>query len=183
MVPVYRYAVSYAHGRDEAWVARFLDELRRRLDAADGPRFRRLVPPAAPTGGRDEGSYGVGTADIVLALCSPAYFNEGPAQRDWAVLALRRSLGQARTGVAPQLALPPGLGAGRPAAAGAGRGGRRPLGGPAGRVPLAGAGAADHAGRAAPRGVGPGARRDRGPHDRDGHGRRGGTRAGRPVGR
>ncbi|WP_118082566.1 large ATP-binding protein [Streptomyces sp. CC0208] len=106
MVPVYRYAVSYAHGRDEAWVARFLDELRRRLDAADGPRFRRLVPPAAPTGGRDEGSYGVGTADIVLALCSPAYFNEGPAQRDWAVLALRRSLGQARTGVAPQLALP-----------------------------------------------------------------------------
>ncbi|MFF4030604.1 large ATP-binding protein [Streptomyces sviceus] len=106
MVPVYRYAVSYAHGRDEAWVARFLDELRRRLDAADGPRFRRLVPPAAPAGGRDEGSYGVGTADIVLALCSPAYFNEGPAQRDWAVLALRRSLGQARTGVAPQLALP-----------------------------------------------------------------------------
>ncbi|MFF1723740.1 large ATP-binding protein [Streptomyces sviceus] len=106
MVPVYRYAVSYAPGRDEAWVARFLDELRRRLDAADGPRFRRLVPPAAPTGGRDEGSYGVGTADIVLALCSPAYFNEGPAQRDWAVLALRRSLGQARTGVAPQLALP-----------------------------------------------------------------------------
>nr|WP_106968290.1 large ATP-binding protein [Streptomyces canus] len=103
---MYRYAVSYAHGRDEAWVARFLDELRRRLDAADGPRFRRLVPPAAPTGGRDEGSYGVGTADIVLALCSPAYFNEGPAQRDWAVLALRRSLGQARTGVAPQLALP-----------------------------------------------------------------------------
>ncbi|MER6285198.1 large ATP-binding protein [Streptomyces sviceus] len=103
---MYRYAVSYAHGRDEAWVARFLDELRRRLDAADGPRFRRLVPPAAPTGARDEGSYGVGTADIVLALCSPAYFNEGPAQRDWAVLALRRSLGQARTGVAPQLALP-----------------------------------------------------------------------------
>ncbi|WP_330265826.1 large ATP-binding protein [Streptomyces griseorubiginosus] len=106
MVPVYRYAVSYAHGRDEAWVARFLDELRRRLDTGSGPRFHRLVPPPAAAGGPEEGSYGVGTADIVLALCSPAYFNEGPAQRDWAVLALRRSLGQARTGVAPQPVLP-----------------------------------------------------------------------------
>lgn len=106
MVPVYRYAVSYAHGRDEAWVARFLDELRRRLDTGGGPHFHRLVPPAGPPEGRDEGSYGVRTADIVLALCSPAYFNEGPAQRDWAVLALRRSLGQARTGIAPQPALP-----------------------------------------------------------------------------
>ena len=105
MVPVCRYAVSYAHGRDEAWVARFLDELRRRLETPDGPRFERLVPPPLPPGGR-EGSYGVETADIVLALCSPAYFNEGPAQHDWAVLALRRSLGQARTGVAPQTALP-----------------------------------------------------------------------------
>ncbi|GAA3866749.1 hypothetical protein GCM10023084_19980 [Streptomyces lacrimifluminis] len=105
MVPVCRYAVSYAHGRDEAWVARFLDELRRRLETPDGPRFHRLVPPSLPPGGQ-EGSYGVETADIVLALCSPAYFNEGPAQHDWAVLALRRSLGQARTGVAPQTALP-----------------------------------------------------------------------------
>nr|WSY54235.1 large ATP-binding protein [Streptomyces sp. NBC_00886] len=105
MVPVYRYAVSYAHGRDEAWVARFLDELRRRLETPDGPRFRRLVPPSLPPGGR-EGSYGVESAHIVLALCSPAYFNEGPAQYDWAVLALRRSLGQARTGVTPQTALP-----------------------------------------------------------------------------
>ncbi|MFJ3778619.1 large ATP-binding protein [Streptomyces sp. NPDC090075] len=112
MVPVYRYAVSYAHGRDEAWVARFLDELRRRLETTDGPRFQRLVPPPLPPGGREgpddgrEGSYGVETADIVLALCSPAYFNEGPAQHDWAILALRRSLGQARTGVPPQTALP-----------------------------------------------------------------------------
>ncbi|MGK3936928.1 large ATP-binding protein [Streptomyces caeruleatus] len=106
MVPVYRYAVSYAHGRDEAWVARFLDELRRRLETGEGPRFHRLVPPASSDGSREERSYGTGTADVVLALCSPAYFNEGPAQRDWAVLALRRSLGQARTGVAPQLALP-----------------------------------------------------------------------------
>lgn len=105
MVPVYRYAVSYTHGRDEAWVARFLDELRGRLETPDGPRFHRLVPPALPPAGR-EGSYGVETADIVLALCSPTYFNEGPAQHDWAVLALRRSLGQARTGVAPQTALP-----------------------------------------------------------------------------
>ncbi|MFI6245231.1 large ATP-binding protein [Streptomyces sp. NPDC051016] len=112
MVPVYRYAVSYAHGRDEAWVARFLDELRRRLETMDGPRFQRLVPPPLPPGGRDgpddgrEGSFGIETADIVLALCSPAYFNEGPAQHDWAILALRRSLGQARTGVPPQTALP-----------------------------------------------------------------------------
>ncbi|MGY1498466.1 large ATP-binding protein [Streptomyces sp. QTS52] len=105
MVPVCRYAVSYAHGRDEAWVARFLDELRRRLETSAGPRFHRLVPPPLPPGGR-EGSYGVETADIVLALCSPAYFNEGPAQHDWAVLALRRSLGQARTGVTPHTALP-----------------------------------------------------------------------------
>ncbi|MFF4307517.1 large ATP-binding protein [Streptomyces sp. NPDC001601] len=104
MVPVYRYAVSYAHGRDEAWVARFLDELRRRLENAGGPRFHRLVPPPGPPDGR-AGSYGVGTADIVLALCSPAYFNEGPAQHDWAILALRRRLGQARTGVTPQTAL------------------------------------------------------------------------------
>ncbi|SEE92604.1 large ATP-binding protein [Streptomyces sp. Ag109_O5-10] len=104
MVPGYRYAVSYAHGRDEAWVARFLDELRRRLEIAGGPRFHRLVPPPGPPDGR-AGSYGVGTADIVLALCSPAYFNEGPAQHDWAVLALRRRLGQARTGVTPQTAL------------------------------------------------------------------------------
>ncbi|MFF7641804.1 large ATP-binding protein [Streptomyces canus] len=106
MEPVYRYAVSYAHGRDEAWVARFLDELRLRLDSGGGPRFGRLVPPAAPSEGQEEGSYGVRTADIVLALCSPAYFNEGPAQRDWAVLALRRSLGQARTGISPQPVLP-----------------------------------------------------------------------------
>ncbi|MFF7949293.1 large ATP-binding protein [Streptomyces griseorubiginosus] len=106
MVPVYRYAVSYAHGRDEAWVARFLDELRRRLETGDGPRFHRLVPPAFSDGDPGKGSYGTRTADVVLALCSPAYFNEGPAQRDWAVLALRRSLGQARTGVAPQPALP-----------------------------------------------------------------------------
>ncbi|MFD5592795.1 large ATP-binding protein [Streptomyces griseorubiginosus] len=106
MVPVYRYAVSYAHGRDEAWVARFLDELRRRLETGDGPRFHRLVPPAFSDGDPEKGSYGTRTADVVLALCSPAYFNEGPAQRDWAVLALRRSLGQARTGVAPQPALP-----------------------------------------------------------------------------
>ncbi|MFK0152181.1 large ATP-binding protein [Streptomyces sp. NPDC090493] len=105
MVPVYRYAVSYAHGRDEAWVARFLDELRRRLEIADGPRFHRLVPPPGPPDGQ-AGSYGVGTADVVLALCSPAYFNEGPAQHDWAILALRRRLGQARTGVTPQTALP-----------------------------------------------------------------------------
>jgi hypothetical protein len=105
MEPVYRYAVSYAHGRDEAWVARFLDELRRRLETPDRPRFERLVPPPLPPGGR-EGSHGVATAHIVLALCSPAYFNEGPAQHDWAVLALRRSLGQARTGVTPQTALP-----------------------------------------------------------------------------
>lgn len=68
MEPVYRCAVSCAHGR--------------------------------------EGSYGVATAHIVLALCSPAYFNEGPAQYDWVVPALRRSLGQARTGVTPQTALP-----------------------------------------------------------------------------
>ncbi|MFF1306836.1 large ATP-binding protein [Streptomyces sp. NPDC058307] len=106
MVPVYRYAVSYAHGRDEAWVARFLDELRRRLDTGSGPRFQRLAPPAGPPGGREEGSYGVRSAEIVLALCSPAYFDEGPAQRDWAVLAMRRSLGQARTGVSPQPVLP-----------------------------------------------------------------------------
>ncbi|MEV0487153.1 hypothetical protein AB0I69_41960 [Streptomyces sp. NPDC050508] len=105
MEPVYRYAVSYAHGMDEAWVARFLDELRRRLETPDRPRFERLVPPPLPPGGR-EGAYGVATAHIVLALCSPAYLNEGPAQHDWAVLALRRSLGQARTGVTPQTALP-----------------------------------------------------------------------------
>ncbi|MGW2517175.1 large ATP-binding protein [Streptomyces sp. NPDC001617] len=111
MVPVYRYAVSYVRGRDEAWVARFLDELRRRLDAVDGPVFHRLVPPPDPSGAADgrggqDRTYGVETADIVLALCSPAYFNEGPAHQDWAVLTLRRNLGQARTGTAPQPALP-----------------------------------------------------------------------------
>lgn len=105
MVPVYRYAVSYVRGRDEAWVARFLDELGRRLDAADGPLFDRLVPPPASPAERG-GTYGVESADVVLALCSPAYFNEGPAHHDWAVLALRRNLGQARTGTAPQPALP-----------------------------------------------------------------------------
>ncbi|MET9906652.1 large ATP-binding protein [Streptomyces sp. NPDC006476] len=105
MVPVYRYAVSYVRGRDEAWVARFLDELRRRLDATDGPVFDRLVPPPASPAEQSR-TYGVESADVVLALCSPAYFNEGPAHHDWAVLALRRNLGQARTGTAPQPALP-----------------------------------------------------------------------------
>ncbi|NBM18772.1 NACHT domain-containing protein [Streptomyces sp. GC420] len=42
----------------------------------------------------------------MLALCTPAYFSEGPADEDWAVLAHRRSLGQARTGTTPQTVLP-----------------------------------------------------------------------------
>ncbi|WP_329141187.1 large ATP-binding protein [Streptomyces sp. NBC_00670] len=105
---MYRYAVSYLRGRDEAWVARFLYELRRRLDASKGPRFTR-VPAPAPQDARHTPpaeSPGVATADVVLALCSPAYFSEGPADQDWAVLAHRQTLGQARTGTAPRTALP-----------------------------------------------------------------------------
>lgn len=103
---LYRYAVSYLHGRDEAWVSRFLGELQSRLDAVDGTGFARITPPNGRKGGPDTESYGVGTADVVLALCSPAYFSEGPADHDWAVLVYRRSLGQARTGTAPQTVLP-----------------------------------------------------------------------------
>ncbi|MFE0362097.1 large ATP-binding protein [Streptomyces griseoaurantiacus] len=107
---MYRYAVSYLRGRDEAWVARFLYELRRRLDASKGPQFTRVLAPAPqPPDARHSPpaeSPGVATADVVLALCSPAYFSEGPADQDWAVLAHRQTLGQARTGTAPRTALP-----------------------------------------------------------------------------
>ncbi|MGM0364453.1 large ATP-binding protein, partial [Streptomyces griseoaurantiacus] len=107
---MYRYAVSYLRGRDEAWVARFLYELRRRLDASKGPQFTRVLAPAPqPPDARQSPpaeSPGVATADVVLALCSPAYFSEGPADQDWAVLAHRQTLGQARTGTAPRTALP-----------------------------------------------------------------------------
>lgn len=105
---MYRYAVSYLRGRDEAWVARFLYELRRRLDASTGPQFTR-VPAPPPRDARRAApaeSPGVATADVVLALCSPSYFSEGPADQDWAVLAHRQTLGQARTGTAPRTALP-----------------------------------------------------------------------------
>jgi hypothetical protein len=94
------YAVSYLHGRDEAWVARFLDDLNTRLAALPGATFVRWTArtpgPASP---------GVATADLVLALCSPAYFTEGPADADWAVLAHRTSLERAR-GRSPRIVLP-----------------------------------------------------------------------------
>lgn len=88
----FSYAVSYLRGRDEAWVARFLADLERRLDAMSPVRFTRR--PA--DGAADTASGGLAEADVVLVLCSPAYFAEGPADADWAVLAHRTSLEHAR---------------------------------------------------------------------------------------
>lgn len=100
----FSYAVSYLRGRDEAWVGRFLDDLDRRLRAASPVRFLRwpALGPAgsgsAPggAGGTATASRALAEADRVLVLCSPAYFAEGPADADWAVLAHRASLERAR---------------------------------------------------------------------------------------
>ncbi|MEU1619496.1 large ATP-binding protein [Streptomyces sp. NPDC005722] len=93
--------MSYLHGRDEAWVARFLDDLDRRLGSSP-VRFVRT--PA--DGARGPGSPGVATADRVLVLCSPAYFSEGPADADWAMLAHRTSLDRARGAPESGIVLP-----------------------------------------------------------------------------
>jgi hypothetical protein len=101
MKNTYTYAVSYLHGRDEAWVARFLDDLDRRLSTAR-IRFVR----SAADDGRGPASSGVATADRVLVLCSPAYFSEGPADADWALLAHRTSLERARGAPGGGIVLP-----------------------------------------------------------------------------
>ncbi|MFF3945896.1 large ATP-binding protein [Streptomyces sp. NPDC001902] len=93
--------MSYLHGRDEAWVARFLDDLDRRLGTSP-VRFVR----AATDGGRGPASPGVATADRVLVLCSPAYFSEGPADADWAMLVHRTSLDRARGAAENGIVLP-----------------------------------------------------------------------------
>ncbi len=78
-------------------MARFLDDLDRRLNQMSPARFVRW-----PVGsGGDQLSPGVADADRVLVLCSPAYFTEGPAESDWAVLSQRTSLERARGRAAP----------------------------------------------------------------------------------
>ncbi|AXI80405.1 hypothetical protein [Peterkaempfera bronchialis] len=106
------YAVSYVEGDSEAWVAQFLADLQRELDRLAPGIFTRLGDAPNGRDGRtagdadEDGLHGARTADVLLALCSPGYFGDPRVGREWAVAVQRRTLGRARTGVAPQTVLP-----------------------------------------------------------------------------
>lgn len=97
------YAVSHVE-TSEAWVARFLSDLRQELERQAPGAFVRVGEGADGTGG--DGLRGARTADVLLSLCSPAYFGDERVGREWAVAVQRRTLGRARTGVTPQTVLP-----------------------------------------------------------------------------
>ncbi|WP_055587990.1 TIR domain-containing protein [Peterkaempfera griseoplana] len=97
------YAVSHAE-TSEAWVSRFLLDLRQELERQAPGAFTRVGD--GPDGAGEDGLRGARTADVLLSLCSPAYFGDERVGREWAVAVQRRTLGRARTGVTPQTVLP-----------------------------------------------------------------------------
>ncbi|WP_377268544.1 hypothetical protein [Peterkaempfera sp. SMS 1(5)a] len=97
------YAVSHAE-TSEAWVSRFLLDLRQELERQAPGAFTRVGE--GPDGAGEDGLRGARTADVLLSLCSPAYFGDERVGREWAVAVQRRTLGRARTGVTPQTVLP-----------------------------------------------------------------------------